>query len=217
MTASVREATETEYAMSGIYCGRHAIDSDGGGVMTRKDFEPGPLGDVSHEHGGRRWTLVFVRTLRHPPERVWTALTEPSELDAWSPWAADRDLGRPGEATLTMIDGDTREPLEATITTADAPTLLEYTVGGDTVRWELAPAGQGTRLTLRHTVEDRDWLPKVAAGWHLCLDVAERLLDGRPVGPIRGQEAMEHGWQELHDRYADVLGVAEGAGAAEKG
>jgi uncharacterized protein YndB with AHSA1/START domain len=181
--------------------------------MTRRDYEPGPLGDASHENDGRRATLVFVRTLRHPPARVWAALTGPSELAAWSPWTADRDLGRPGDATLTMIDGDTREPLEATVTTADAPTLLEYTVGSDIVRWELAPAGDGTRLTLRHTVEDREWLPKVAAGWHLCFDVAERLLDGRPIGPIRGQEAMEYGWQDLHDRYAEQLGVAEGTGA----
>jgi hypothetical protein len=45
------------------------------------------------------------------------------------------------------------------------------------------------------------------AGWHLCLDVAERLLDGQPVEPIRGQDAMNQGWQELHDAYAERLGV----------
>jgi hypothetical protein len=45
----------------------------------------------------------------------------------------------------------------------------------------------------------------VAAGWHLCLDVAERMLDGEPIGPIRGQDAMNHGWQELHDAYAERL------------
>jgi hypothetical protein len=48
-------------------------------------------------------------------------------------------------------------------------------------------------------------LPKVAAGWHLCLDVAERLLDGRPIGPIRGEDARNHGWEELHDAYAEKL------------
>jgi hypothetical protein len=31
--------------------------------------------------------------------------------------------------------------------------------------------------------------------------VAEHLLDGDPIGPIRGQDAMDHGWQELHDAY----------------
>ena len=30
----------------------------------------------------------------------------------------------------------------------------------------------------------RSWLSKVAAGWHICLDVAERQLAGDPVGRI---------------------------------
>ena len=30
-------------------------------------FEPGPLGDVER-HRRRRWTLVFVRDLHHPPD-----------------------------------------------------------------------------------------------------------------------------------------------------
>ena len=69
------------------------------------------------------------------------------------------------------------------------------------LRWELEPAGPGTRLTLRHTVQGREWLPKVAAGWHLCLDVAQHLLDGDPVGPIRGADAVHYGFNELNDAY----------------
>ncbi|HEY8472826.1 MAG TPA: hypothetical protein VIL37_09355 [Natronosporangium sp.] len=45
-----------------------------------RDFEPGPLAEVACETGaGDRPTLVFVRELRHPPERVWVALTEPAQ------------------------------------------------------------------------------------------------------------------------------------------
>lgn len=44
-----------------------------------------------------------------------------------------------------------------------------------------------------------------AAGWHLCLDVADRLLDGDPVGPIRGAEAKDFGWADLRDAYAERL------------
>ena len=62
-----------------------------------------------------------------------------------------------------------------------------------------------TRLTLRHRLADRDWLPKVAAGWHLCLDVAEQLLAEQPVPPVRGQGAREHGWDELAAAYAAKL------------
>jgi uncharacterized protein YndB with AHSA1/START domain len=176
--------------------------------MNQITFAKDPIAAVEYLAGEDGWTLVFVRELSHPPERVWAALTDPDRLREWSPFTADRNLDGLGEATLTMIDGDTHEDLPAVVSRAERPTLLEYTWRADRVRWELAPTKSGTRLTLRHTVESEDWIPKAAAGWHICLGVAERLLDGNPVGPIVGQDAMSHGWQELHDAYAEKLGIA---------
>ncbi len=173
--------------------------------MNSQSFEPSPLAQAGAELKDEQWTLVFVRELRQPPERVWAALTEPGQLSQWAPFTTDRDLAQPGPATLTMIDGETAEEMAAQVSRAEPPTLLEYTWGEDLLRWELEPAGAGTRLTLRHTVQDRDWLPKVAAGWHLCLDVAQRLLDGSPVGPIRGADAVHFGWNELNEAYAREL------------
>jgi uncharacterized protein YndB with AHSA1/START domain len=170
-------------------------------------FDPGPLAAVSYRHEDDRWTVVFVRPFSHPPERVWAALTEPGQVSAWAPFVTDHDLSRPGDATLTMVDGATALDLPATITRAEAPRLLEYTWGDDLLRWELAPTDRGTELTLWHTVGGADMMPKVAAGWHLCLRVAERLLDGDPIPPIRGQEAMDYGWQALNDAYDEALGV----------
>lgn len=176
--------------------------------MNPPPFEPGPLAAVDGHAGDDRWTLVFIRDLPHPPEKVWAALTEPAQLRQWSPYTADRDLGSVGEATLTMLDGDTAVDLPtALVSRAEPPTLLEYTCGPDVLRWELAAVDAGTRLTLRHTVSDRESLPKVAAGWHLCLVVAEHLLDGQPIGPIRGADARNFGWEELHDAYAEKLAV----------
>jgi uncharacterized protein YndB with AHSA1/START domain len=154
------------------------------------------------------WVLVVTRDLRHPPAAVWAALTEPEQLAAWAPFTAGGDLGGTGEATLTMIDGvdGDRVDLPATVTRAEPPTLLEYTWGSDDLRWELAAAGAGTRLTLRHRVGSREDVARAAAGWHLCFDVLDRLLAGDPVPPIRGQDALEHGWTALHDRYAAQLG-----------
>jgi uncharacterized protein YndB with AHSA1/START domain len=163
------------------------------------------LAEVQFRPDGNRWTLVFVRDLHHPPEKVWEALTDPAQLREWAPFDASRNLAETGDAILTMVNGDTRQDMDAVVTRVDAPKVLEYIWGGDDLRWELVPEGSGTRLTLRHTVEDEDFGPKIAAGWHICLDVAERLLDGDPVGPIRGQEAMDHGWQELHDAYLKRL------------
>jgi uncharacterized protein YndB with AHSA1/START domain len=149
--------------------------------------------------------LVFHRQFRHPPQKVWSALPDPQQLDPWAPWAADRDLSEPGDATLTMVDGETREPVPAVVLVSEPPTLLEYTVGTDRLRWELEATDTGTHLTLRHTVADADWLSKVAAGWHICLDVADHLLDGDPVGVIRGSEAMGFGWTELEQAYGQSL------------
>ncbi|MFD2082406.1 Uncharacterized conserved protein YndB, AHSA1/START domain [Actinopolymorpha cephalotaxi] len=173
--------------------------------MNRSAFRPSPPAPVEANREDDRWTVVLVRELRHSPERVWAALTEPDQLREWAPFIPDRDLGRPGEATLTMVDGATSEDLVSTVRRSEPPRLLEYTWGFDLLRWELTAQGTGTLLTLRHTVDDQEMLARVAAGWHLCLDVAEHLLDGDPVGPIRGMEAVEFGWNDLHDAYVRKL------------
>ncbi|XRQ13781.1 SRPBCC family protein, partial [Actinomadura welshii] len=165
------------------------------------------LAEAGYEATQDRWTLIFARDLRHPPEKVWAALTEPRQLAAWAPYTADRDLSTAGGATITMIDDEKPEDIAVEVLRADRPTLLEYSFGTDLLRWDLAATGTGTRLTLRHTVIDRDWIPKVAAGWHICLDVAETLLEGRPIPPIRGAAAMDFGWPELNDRYAQKFGI----------
>jgi uncharacterized protein YndB with AHSA1/START domain len=176
--------------------------------MKPEDFDAGPLAEVEHRVEGARSTLVFIRHLRHPPAKVWAALTNPDQLRHWAPFDPDRDLATSGPATLRMIDGQTVESFPADVRRAVAPSLLEYTWGDDMLRWELAPDGTGTRLTLSHTVESPDWVPRTAAGWHLCLAVAERLLDGKAIGRIVGRDAKKYGWEKLHDAYAARLGIA---------
>jgi uncharacterized protein YndB with AHSA1/START domain len=177
--------------------------------MDRATFQPSPLAETQvrgGDDGG--WTLVFVRDLRHPRDKVWAALTDPARLGEWAPYTADRDLGSTGPVTLTMIDGEATEDLHTTVTRADPPELLEYDWGGDALRWQLADNGAGgTRLTLHHTLKDRTVAPKAAAGWHLCLDVADALLAGTPVGPIRGEEARQFGWDDLNQAYAATLDI----------
>ena len=174
-------------------------------------FDAGPLAAVSsEEHADGTWTVTFVRELSHPRERVWTALVRVDEVPKWAPFEPDRDLDTTGPATLTMVDGNVRESMSSEVRAADPPTHLEYTWGDDLLVWDLAPTATGTQLTLRHTVQGTDWMPKVAAGWHLCLVVADRVLAGDPVPPIFGGDAMNYGWQDLHDEYATRLGVDGG-------
>lgn len=173
--------------------------------MDRDSYLPSPLADVGGGADGEGWTVVFVRHLRHPPDRVWVALTDPEELVEWAPFTANRHLSTTGDAVLTHIDGDVTTDTDVSVVVAEQPVILEYTWGTDRLRWKLEPTDEGTQLTLRHTLADRGDAPKVSAGWHIYLDVAASLLDGQPIGPIRGSESMQFGWTELRDAYAERL------------
>jgi len=172
------------------------------------DYQPTKANeDTEVRRDGERYTLVFVRELKHAPEKVWEALTDPDQLREWAPFDPDRNLGATGEAKLSLVGAESEEVSTSEVLHADAPRLLEYTWAGDTVRWELEPTATGTRLSLFHTVQDRVWLPKVAAGWHICLDVAERAIAGTPMGRIVAHEAKRYGWERLNEEYAERFGV----------
>jgi uncharacterized protein YndB with AHSA1/START domain len=175
--------------------------------MKNKDYQAGECANVEVEADGDRWALVFVRELAHPPQKVWSALTDPAALREWSPFDADRDLGSPGAAQLSMAGGPQPEVSKAEVRRAERPHLLEYTWGSDVLRWTLEAIATGTRLTLRHTLDDRGWIPKVAAGWQICLDVADFYLSGAPIGRIVAAAAREHGWDRLNDAYARRLDI----------
>jgi hypothetical protein len=75
------------------------------------------------------------------------------------------------------------------------------------IRWELEAQGSGTRLTLWHSI-DRRFISWGAAGWHVALDVLDRLLDGNPIGRIAGADAMKFdGWKRLVAEYAKQFDV----------
>ena len=177
--------------------------------MTRRDeYAPGPATGADVRKEGEKWTLVLVRDLRHAPEKVWKAITEPEHLREWAPFDSDRNLGAIGTAKLTTVGAPSLHVTETRVKRADAPRLLEFSWGGQDIRWELEPlGGGGTRLTLWHNIE-RGFISMGAAGWHICLDVLDRALGGEPIGRIVGPEAMKFpGWQRLNAEYAKQFGV----------
>ncbi len=176
-------------------------------MSNLENYVPGPAAGAEVQKDGEAWTLVLVRELRHPPALVWQALTDPAHLSEWAPFNADRNLVAVGPAKLTTVGTPTPQVTEVTVKRAEAPRLLEYNWGGGDLRWELAPLGRGTRLTLWHSI-DRGFIAWGAAGWHICFDVLARLLAGEPIGRIVGAEAMNFGgWQRLVAEYAKQFGV----------
>jgi uncharacterized protein YndB with AHSA1/START domain len=169
-------------------------------MTNREQYTPGPA-NAQVRKDGEKWTLILVRELRHSPEKVWQALTDPAHLREWAPFEVDGSLGTLGTRKLTWAGTPTT--IETTVTRADAPKVLEY---NDT-RWELEAFGGGTRLTLWASI-DRRFISMGAAGWHISLDVLDHFLSGTPIGRIAGGEAMKFaGWQRLNVEYAQQFGI----------
>ena len=140
---------------------------------------------VKLRQAGGGWQLVFERWLRHPPERIWQALTSEEDLAEWFPATTDGDL----------------QPDASPVITGEAPRVLEVTWRTETLRFTLEPHGEVTRLMLVDVLGDRAKAGSVAAGWHVALDKLETLLDdGEPTDPAT--------WNTLQETYAARLGRA---------
>jgi uncharacterized protein YndB with AHSA1/START domain len=177
-------------------------------MTARAQYTPGPANVAQVEKHGEQWTLVLVRELRHAPEKVWRAITDPAHLREWAPFDADGSLGTVGTTVkLTTVGAPTPRVTETTVTRAEAPQVLEYNWGGFDMRWRLEPFSGGTRLTLWTNI-DRRFMSMGAAGWHICFDVLDRHLAGQPIGRLVGPDAMKFGgWQRLNADYARQFGI----------
>jgi len=175
-------------------------------MSRRERYAPGAAFGARIEKGEKEWTLVLVRDLKHPPEKVWSALTDPEQLKEWAPFDADRNLGSVGPAKLTTVGSPQKHVTEVQVKRAEPYKVLELNWTGD-MRWELEPQGTGTRLTLWANI-NRGFISMGAAGWHVCFDVLDGLLAGDPIGRTVGPDSMKlPGWQRLHAEYARQLGV----------
>ena len=177
-------------------------------MTTREPYAPGPATGAEVRKDGDKWTLFFVRELRHSPDKVWEALTDPAQLHEWAPFDANTNLGKTGNAVkLTTVGAPTPLVSETRVTRADPPRLLEYSWGAQDLRWELEPLAGGTRLTLWHNI-DRRFISMGAAGWHICIDVMDHLIGGTPLGRMVGGDALKFGgWKRLNAEYAKQFGI----------
>jgi Activator of Hsp90 ATPase homolog 1-like protein len=133
--------------------------------MTDRDqYTPGPASGAQVRKDGEKWTLILVRELRHSPEKVWQALTDPAHLGEWAPFEVDGSMGTVGTVKLTWLGRPTA--IETRVTRVEAPKVLEY---NDT-RWELEAFGGGTRLTLWTNIDRRfiSWGSRGLARFFRC-------------------------------------------------
>src|SRR5437868_15480627 len=104
-------------------------------MTDREQYTPGPARGAQirkgrGQNGEEKWTLILVRELRHSPEKVWQALTDPAHLREWAPFDADGNLDTVGNTVkLTTVGAPEPHTTETTVTRADAPEVLEYKWG----------------------------------------------------------------------------------------
>jgi hypothetical protein len=77
-------------------------------MTDREQYAPGPASGAQVrkdrvQKGEDKWTLILVRELRHSPEKVWQALTDPAHL---------RESTLP-RCLSTAISGGNSKPLVA--------------------------------------------------------------------------------------------------------
>ena len=70
-------------------------------MTDREQYSPGPANIAQVQKDGENWTLILIRELRHSPEKVWEALTDPAHLREWAPFEADGSLAHVG-ATVKL-------------------------------------------------------------------------------------------------------------------
>ena len=125
----------------------------------------------------------MTRLIEHPPAELWRALTDPGFLPQWlAPGRIDLEIG--GAARLDFADSGT--VIDSRVSDFADGRVLEYSwsaPGEPTrpVRWEIAPEGQGTRLTLTLRVPVAEDAGRACAGWEAHLEMLAAALEGVPI------------------------------------
>ena len=156
--------------------------------------------EASLNKDGKRYTLLLQRRLPHSVEKVWRVLTERELLRQWFPCDVEGDwvVGAPLRFTFLHGEGDglSEEELSGEVLAVDPPRYLEFTWGEHLYRCRLTNEADGCTLAFSDSFDDPSMGARNAAGWELCLQNLDLLLEGAAVAKF----AVD-AWQEKFERY----------------
>lgn len=147
------------------------------------------------------YTATYERRFAQSPKQVWAMLTDNEKLQLWFPELKVEKLQKGGVLSFRRGDGTFDN---MAITDFEEGKVLAFEWAEDEVRFELEEVESGTKLWLiefisrltPHTARD-------LAGWHVCLDVIEALLENKEI-------EREREWEREFPEYArliDSMGV----------
>lgn len=132
------------------------------------------------QHTDTRRTLVMERALKHPPEKVWRALTEGPLLEQWMNMKNDFQPVVGSKFTFRAEPNahwDGIVPGE--VVAVEPPTRLSYRWFGWVVNLTLTPTPEGTHLRMEQSEFGPDQAAAYAGakyGWTGFLEGLEALL-----------------------------------------
>jgi uncharacterized protein YndB with AHSA1/START domain len=149
-----------------------------------------------------RSQLRMERHLQHPPEKVWSALTEPAHISQWYPFpVAELELKEGGKVSFDAGDGST---FDGVITEVDPPRIFAFREEDDLLRFEIMPEEGGSLLVFSHTFDDRPAAASNVTGWTDCLDALEQVVEGREKIHVDNDSVA------MHEQLIKELGLDEG-------
>lgn len=125
----------------------------------------------------------LTRQLDHGADAVWRMLTEPQAMAQWlAPGSMEPRAG--GAVRIDFADSGT--VIDSLVSAFEPQRLLAYSWSSGSeperpMRWELAPAGTGTTLTLSLQIPAGEDAAKACAGFEGHLDMLEAALEGVPI------------------------------------
>ncbi|WP_372869016.1 SRPBCC domain-containing protein [Planomicrobium okeanokoites] len=143
------------------------------------------------------YKAVFERELAYGSDKVWSMLADNSRLKLWFDELRIAEAGEDGKMVFDMGEGNNEE---LAITDYEEGRVLAFEWWDDHVRFEVSEEDSGkARLRLVETIDRiTPQTAKDLAGWHVCLDVIEAILDGEEIN-------RDEGWQHWHEEYKRLL------------
>ncbi|MEC1177044.1 SRPBCC family protein [Metasolibacillus meyeri] len=133
-------------------------------------------------------------------QQVWSVLTENHHLQQWMGNLEIVDARKNGKMHFHMLDG-TDAFVDMRITDYEEPKLFAFEWDKDHVRFELQLSEASTVLTLTETLQELTaHTPKDLAGWHICLQLFEGVLQG-----VSEQEFPMKDWEKYYGEYMELL------------